>query len=251
MTVLMDQILSLSQELDLSIEGESNRVAIGDNENIYDELSQILGDFLETSESRNVLAGLPDEFSLKALEENEFEQYRVSHALLKKLFTEWEDVGHKIRGTNSLNDSVSSIRALITMIANKNEIRWRGWLAAQRKTFEVPEVAFSMQEKAPPLKANAKEYTQNLGIFKILEENLPDSLDAITQIETCANVLRKCKQKMVFDLPESMERFFEYTSSAEHDFAFPLSMLTEEVKDWLENNGELQNYSVQRKTQGR
>ena len=51
---------------------------------------------------------------------------------------------------------------------------------------------------------------------------------------------------MVFDLPMSMEVFFEYTGSDDHDFSFPLSMLTEEVTEWLKNNGEFENYSIRR-----
>ena len=110
-----------------SLEDQISSLSEHDSESIYDELSGVLADFVEASETRAVLADLSHGFSLEAVEENEIEQYKVSQALLDTLSTKWGDDGHKIRGTDSLNDTVSSVTTLITMISNKNEIRWSDW----------------------------------------------------------------------------------------------------------------------------
>lgn len=248
---LLDDIQEMEIQVDLVIGSNENKIVIEHYKQIsliLDQCDDRLGEMLRHKWALlNIITAVKEFFPTDF-----FSDFKIKLEALNITFNalseEWTEKDHLISQSNSLSiarDRVNDVKELQSTIHNTI---WAKWTQDQRNTFHEPQELINTQKDIPRLSVIYQNYMQTLEKFNKSVGTIPSSKDIPDEIMSYAKELQKLREQMEFNLPTSVQRFYEELNKGYgHSKTAPLSLLTEEVFEWLSEKNELANFVVKRR----
>lgn len=248
---LIDDIQEMEIQVDLVINSNENKIVIEH----YKQISLILDKCDERLDEmlRHKCALLNIMTAVKKFFPTDFfSDFEIKLEVLNNTFCalseEWTEKDHLISQSSSLSiarDRMSDVKELQSTIQN---MIWTKWVQDQRNTFHEPQELIETQKDIPHLSVIYQNYMQTLEKFNTSVRIIPSSTDIPDEIISYAKKLQKLREQMEFNLPTSVQRFYEELNKGYgHSKTAPLSLLTKEVFEWLSEKNELANFVVKRR----
>jgi len=247
MTLLLEQIKDLEEQLNVLVSGSENREAVDDYVRILQKINPLVAKFTETVSQRSVLMRLPnDNFTSDFLpsELEKISNVRVNTNLFDENFKEKD---HKISQGDDLSNLCDSISGFIVILSSNNEQSWSSWIQSLASSIDISESLLREQENIPHLIEICEQYRNKMTSFNVLIVKIPSDEKTIFAISELVDELKELIRKMDFELPEEVKVFFKLIQSYIDRNEVPLSMLSNEVLQWLRERGELDRFVVKRK----
>lgn len=246
MSRLTEQISALRAALEISGDNQEHGVAIEAYNAMLGTLAPILDRLdamaIERFAMRDVLElEVPRQF-----QQEELTKLQYAKQALANVNQGLKDEDYKIKQSPSFSDLVVALETYESKVSqDSTEIR-RRWWSDRAAELVVSEPELEMQRRMPELRKNADTYENAYSIFRERGEQRLDGETAKALLES-VKIIQEAKTKMIFDVPEPVQRFFTALQQAPHGGGAPLSMLTEEVISWLSEHGETANYVIRRR----
>jgi hypothetical protein len=237
---LVNQIIELESQLDQVVSGEDNALAISNLDRVNEKIDPSLSQLKESIDYRNIFSHLPDLFAITDLNNEEVSLSLASLEYIDDFLNAWESIEQK----HSIiqNDICSSLRDSISLLSNslnrRNTEQHRAWIAQMKSDVEVLTSQLEQQENTPNLRANAQLYRNSLSKFLSATESGAITEESIDRIMALRDKVLQYKEAMVFDQPEDVTKLFKYLKQPGNGCKAPLSMLTKEVLDWVDDNSQ-------------
>ncbi len=247
MTLLLEQIKDLESQFNALVSGSESREAIDDYVNILQKINPVVADFTEKVNQRSVLMELPDDNSPEGFSLSEQEKM-LNIRVCSDIFDEnFKEKDHKVSHGDDLSNLCNSIEGIIVIVSSKNKLGWSSWIQSLASSIDISESLLAEQENIPHLLKICEQYRQKMTSFNVLIVRIPTEVTTILEISKLADELKELIEKMDFKLPEEVKEFFKSIHSVIDRNEAPLSMLSNEVLQWLRDSGELDRFVVKRR----
>ena len=244
----MQQIEDVTLELELIVAGDENRVAIEAYAIFFEKFVPIIGKLDESCRKRNVLKDIPKEFLEQQLQSiNEFnEDLSSTLATLSILEEKWIEEDYKVTQDDSFDNTIQSIKGLTKSIVEVNKTVWQTWCGHLLDSFNVTDAELNSIEKIDKYIDTYNEFVRQRTSFKSKVLNLPTEACQIKELQDISDRLLILMQGIDFNIPEEVKIFFDYINDAIKGKKAPLSLLTPEVLKWIQDNNEINSFSITR-----
>lgn len=246
MNALANQIKDIHQEIEIGRTNHEHKIAI----EAYISMLQDCKPIVDTlALSINHRAVLKSELTIDishTLEVKEKDKQANAIACWRELSSTWTEEDYRIKQSEVFSKFFNAVKNYAKILNDNNRLAFMSWVTEKDAEIAVPEAILNSQRKVPHLKQLAESYDTNYEYFKQLTNTLP-TVDTAHKILGCLESIQGTKGNMVFDLPEPVKKFFQALDTG----GAPLDFLTKEVRSWLDEHGQTENYVIRRKGQPR
>mgnify|MGYP006444077237 CR=1 FL=1 len=244
MTKLADSIKEIKGQIEIYLESRESATEAKDYENILKKIQEIPHSMiLNRINEIDVLASLQPAKSCRSLNTQESECLASAAASLESLSDHWQKEGANARQGNFLADFVTSAKALNDSLQKSNEQTWIQSKQHLESRFATEEHLIKAQLQLEQTAVDrAKRFMQLKRDFEEITRKLPQTRDEIQRMQSLAGELETLLGEMNFDVPEVVSAFM----LAVKDGA-PISLLTDEVINYLKNTQSETSFVVVRK----
>jgi hypothetical protein len=248
MSVLEQQIKLLRTEQLLSQSAEQHHEDIEDCKHIYDRLQDIASSLKSIVVNVAVLQDLPEDApESMQLSAEMLEQRTKAIASLKIFAGVWQQKKSSAREDDALDNAHATLRELVIQLEAKVVSCWNAWTAQLESSCRVEQLMLDTQQGIPGVERFYTDYVALRKQFMVEAKQLPTNVWAIQKLEKLAANMRQVRDQMDFDLPADVGSFFNQLNQVGSLGRGPLSMMTVETFQWLQDHDLLAQFVVSRK----
>ena len=246
MSRLMEQISALRAALEVSGNNQEHGVAIEAYNAMLETLAPILDRLNAITTERLAISDVLELEVPGQFQQEERTKLQYAKQALANVDQGLQDEDYKIKQNSTFAGLVVALERYESQVSqDSTEIRRRWWRDKDAELL-VSEPELETQRRLPELRKNAETYEKAYATFRECGERRLDGETAHALLESM-KIIQQTRAKMIFDVPETVQRFFKAMQQAPHGGGAPLSMLTEEVISWLSEHGETANYVIRRR----
>lgn len=248
MITLEQQIKSLRSEHLLSKSAGQSRESIADCKHIYERFQDIASRLKALVANSAVLKALPaDSPELMELSSELQEQCNKAIASLNAFISVWSQKKSAARQDDALDNAQVALEKLTTQLEEKVLSCWKAWTSHLDSLSRVEQVMLDTQRGIPGVDKFYTEYVALRKRFLAEAKQIPDTVWKIQDLNKLAVRMQELRDQMDFDLPADVGRFFNQLNQPGSLGQAPLSFMTREAFQWLQEHDLLGQFTVSRK----
>ena len=238
---LANQIVEVDSELDLLLQSSENRDAIAETDQLFVELEPAYKNLDLACSTKSVLQSLPEPFAIKTSEE-ELSSINSMNSSVRAFRIGWDEHGYKLRTKTEKVTLLESINTFVDRSSHNNKYAWREFVRDLLSKFEVLDIELQSVKVVAKNSIKVDDFISKRESFRVTQRNFPQSTKDIQQLEKLARELTDIRQTIKWNPPKAVKEFFENLDSG-----VPLSELTTEIREWLEDNDALKDLHIMRR----
>jgi hypothetical protein len=247
MSTLKEQLQSVKNELELGKKAEESKHIIEECEVIYqrlvkphDKLRRLIAEF-------KILQLLPDELVqvLKSSEDIANQSAKCMHSI-ESFKALWETKKHQARSHDELANAEASLETLVETFGQAVRECWNIWVEQITSRVAVENIKLESQKNLPGLDKVYRNYVESQNQLNGLIKRIPNEPTAIDTINGLCERMVELKSKMQWDVDPEVAAFFDRLDRDPLG-KVPLSLLSAKVMAWLEEQGYLDQFVIQRR----
>ncbi|KFX68200.1 hypothetical protein TMS3_0120180 [Pseudomonas taeanensis MS-3] len=248
MSPLEHQIQSLRSEQQLRQSSEQSHEAIKDCKFIHARFQDIANSLKAKKHVTEVLKALPQD-APEAMQLSAETQQQCNKAIttLNVFAAVWQQKKSAALQDDALDNAHAVLEDLDSQLEKKVWSCWKAWTTQLDNSCRVEQVLLDTQRGIPGVDQFYTEYVALRAKLMAGTKILPENVWVIQDLAKLAENMRQVHEQMVFDLPVDVSNFFKYLNQSGNRAQAPLSMLTLETLQWLMENEQLGQYTVNRK----
>ncbi len=247
MSELYRQIEELDTELQQVINCSEHKLAIEEYEVISGKLTPLVQELTSLTTKLNVIDSMPEMFDEIHYDDTEREKLISGQKNIEQLHSDWQSIDYSVRQEESFANTVDITSSINQLIDHKITANWSAWIHELTSIFSVSTELLETQKDIPALSGVYNDYNRYLLKFNSIASSIPDNKTVIHSLIEHAEILKGLLEQMDFKIPESVKKLFNHLNQGYGNSSAPLSMITEEVMNWLIETGEISNFIVRRR----
>lgn len=248
MSALEQQIRNLRSEQLLSQSAGQSRESIEDCKHIYERFQDIASSLKAMVANAAVLKALPaDAPELMQLSAELQEQCSKALASLKLFIGVWSQKKSAARQDDTLNNAQVALGKLTAQLEEKVMSCWAAWTTQLDSLCRVEQVMLDTQRGIPGVERFYTEYVALRKQFLAQAKQVPETVWSIQELNKLAERMQQVRDQMDFDLPTDVGNFFNRLNQPGSLGQVPLSLMTLETLQWLQEHDLLGQFTVSRK----
>lgn len=244
MKTLRVQLSELRRELSLKVDSQNNRQIIEAQNNIFNRVKSPSGEFSQLATYAKAINQLLITSLESEARTNINERLAILDHCLNAFIKRWASEGHSAREGEELAKLNTTLNVLNGQLKETLENVWENWAGEIEASTKVEQVLLKKLELNPRMTAVCQSFKEISKRLSDLLENLPQSEESITEIQSIQYQLIGLRGKMDFDVPDDVNEFLRHINGFKK--TAPLAMLTPEVFNWLYQHDLLNEYEVSR-----
>lgn len=247
MPTLKEQIQSVKNELEWCKKADQAKHIIEECGLIYDRLVKPHEKLRRLILEFNILHRLPDEYieGLKSSEDIANQGAKCMHSL-QRFKALWEAKQHQARSHDELANAETSLEMLVDAFGKAIRESWDLWVEQITSRVAVEDIKLESQRSLPGLERVYSDYVVSQNQLKGILKRIPSEAAAIDTIKSLCEQMVALKSKMQWDVDPEIADFFDRLDRAPLG-KIPLSLLSRKVIAWLEEQGYLDQFVIQRR----
>lgn len=247
MSELNHQLEEFGIELEQIISGSEHKRAIDEYHVTSQKLSPLLESLELVTHQIELMTYLPERFNSISIDGELAENLITTEAIIEKLKEDWEQVDFELRQMESFANTLDITKKISQKLQEELMTNWNEWIGELKSNFQISPELLESQKNIPSLSAVYSDFIKYLFEFESLSSNIPDSKDTVDRLIKLSKLLNELLAQMDFDVPSSVEKLFDHLNRSYGNSYAPLSMVNDEVMQWLIDTGEINNFVIKRK----
>jgi len=243
MIELVTQIRNIEREIESSQANHEHRLAIDTYNSLIDDDRPLLDELRLVKQQREVLEQVLG-IDTQPFQAEEQEKRGATVACWQELMQNWQEKDFRVKQDSSHAKFSKAVQAYTDLLRKHNKKVFDTWVREREAEVKVPEAVLEAQKNLPHLQQELSSYKHHLDHFQRLSRRLPDE-GAANQLQRSFEAMRGAIDKMEFNLPEAIEQFFRAVMAG----GVPLRSFDAEVRQWLDEHGQLDEFVIRRKGQ--
>ncbi|WP_223534637.1 hypothetical protein [Pseudomonas sp. GL-B-16] len=248
MSMLEQQIQSLRSEQLLSQSAGQSRESIEDCKHIYERFQNIASSLKDMVANAAVLKALPADAPESMQLSAELQEQCGKATISLKAFNDvWSQKKSAARQDDALDNAQVALGKLTTALEEKVMSCWKTWVAQLDSLCRVEQVMLDTQRGIPGVDRFYAEYVALRKQFLAQAKQVPETVWSIQELKKLAERMQQVRDQMDFELPADVGLFFNQLNQLGSLGRAPLSMMTLEAFQWLQEHDLLGQFTVSRK----
>ena len=248
MTSLEQQIKMLRNEYLLGQSAGQSRESVEDCKHIYERFQNVSSSLKAMAANAAVLRALPaDAPELMQLSSELQEQCSKAIASLNAFICVWLQKKSAARQDDALDNAQVALEKLTAQLEEKVLSCWRAWVSKLDSLSRVEQVMLNTQRGIPGVDKFYTEYVALRKKFLAEAKQIPETVWNIQELNKLVVRMQELRDQMDFDLPADVGRFFNQLNQPGSLGQAPLSFMTREAFQWLQEHDLLGQFTVSRK----
>jgi hypothetical protein len=244
MMLLSEQIQQVDTEFNHLRASHENKNAIEETEAIIQLLEPISDDISHQLMSRTVLRSLPGQFALPELTDHEQALAMTINDEFKTFYKFWCEENYRVRQNDRLEPLRTAVASLLSTMKATSQDGRRRWIQHLDSQFAITPVELASVKDIDKYKDDIGRYTAIRDSFNELSGKATFSIEDVNNLQSMASQLSSLRKAIdTTNVPTNVRRFFEQLNSGPN----PLSLLTPEIRKWLDENGATDDLAVIRR----
>lgn len=245
-TTLNKQVAAIKLELDLREKASNVEYCIGEYQTIYDKLEPLQNLFSIWLPLYSLLQLLPSDAPQKMEFPAEFNSLaEKSQAGLTLFIERWQKEKHLARQGDDLSITAESLQGLTQACKEVVETCWKEWIGYVHQMVDIDEARLDSIKNILGQESIRQEFIKYRSRLNELTSSYPKGKQDIDDIQHLKEKMVALRDQMKFDLPPEVADFFKELDR--FSSKIPLSKLTLPVFTWLQEQGELDAFLLERK----
>ena len=194
-----------------------------------------------------LMTGLPERFNSISIDEELADDLTNSEVIVNQLIDDWKQVDFELRQMESFANTLDITKKISQQIEKKLSSNWSEWICELKSNFQVSPELLESQKNIPSLSSVYSDFIKYQKLFESRSTNIADNKDTIDLLNKTSELLNELLAQMDFDVPSNVKKLFDHLNRSYGNSFAPLSMVTNDVMQWLINTGEISNFVVKRK----
>ncbi|MDV5100037.1 hypothetical protein RYH74_22455 [Pseudomonas sp. LSJ-87] len=248
MTALEQQIKTLRNEYLLGQSAGQSRESIEDCKHIYERFHNVASSLKAMAANTAVLRALPaDAPEFMQLSSELQEQCSKAIGSLNEFIGVWSQKKSAARQDDALDNAQVALEKLTTQLEEKVLSCWKAWTSKLDSLSRVEQVMLDTQRGIPGVDKFYTEYVALRKKFLAEAKQIPETVWNIQELNKLAVRMQELRDQMNFDLPADVGLFFNQLNQPGSLGQVPLSIMTWEAFQWLQEHDLLGKFTVSRK----
>ena len=243
---ILREIVEVDLELSKVLSGESNIHAIDNLDRLFKKIIPTF-DQLELSVAERLACNnLTGEFAISELTSEELDLAHSALSGIDVFVSRWEELEekHSIIQEDTRSDTKDGIAGFIKALSDRTNSEYKKWKDQLLSEVHISDADLELQENAPDLIENAKNYKTLHELFVQKIDSEPLTTETVEDLKNSHLKLLKIKDKMAFDYPEDVIKLFQKLNSIGSQGRAPVRMLTKEVLEWMEECEQTSHFYI-------
>ena len=247
MSTLKEQLQSVKNELELGKKAEESKHIIDECGVIYQRLVKPQDKLRKLIAELKILQLLPDEFvqALKLSEDIADQTVKCMHSI-ESFKALWEMKKHQARSHDELANAEASLEGLVENLGQAIRECWDLWVEHITRKVAVESIKLESQKNLPGLDKVYNGYVVSQNQLNGLLKRIPSEPTAIDTINSLCERMVELKSEMEWNIDPEIADFFDRLDRDPQN-KVPLSLLSRKVMTWLEEQGYLDQFVIQRR----
>lgn len=247
MSTLKVQLQSVKNELELGKKAEESKHIIEECELIYKRLLKPHDKLRRLISELEILRRLPDEHIqvLNSSEGIENQSAKCMHNL-ESFKALWETKNYQARSHDELANAEVSLEGLVEALGQAIRECWGLWVEHITRKVAVESIKLESQKNLPGLDKVYNGYVASQNQLNGLLKRIPSEPTAIDTINSLCERMVELKSEMQWNIDPEIADFFDRLDRDPQN-KVPLSLLSRKVMTWLEEQGYLDQFVIQRR----